>query len=168
MTLPAWLLHAHPQSNSRAHLCPARRFPARLLPRGGAGRAAHTSAKPALLTESRRQAVAAAHPASSPHLAVPYAAPTVCTVCVLTRAKFSPYPCDILSFICASTGKFWAHSPPPHHVSAAPAASSHPSHQSLLLSMHCDADFFFHVLLPGEGKRKKAERRRGKIWIKNS
>lgn len=85
---------------------------------------------------------------------------------VLTHDEFSCCPCDFLGFICASAGEFRACSTPPRRVSAAPAASSCPSHQSSLLSTHCDADFF--VLLPGEGKRKKAERRRGKIRIKNS
>lgn len=164
--MPAWRLHAHPQSNSRAHLCPAQRFPARLLPGGGAGRAEHSSAEPALHAESRRQAAVAAHPVSSPHLAVPCAVPTMRTVGVLIRAKFSPYPRDILSFICASSGKFRARSPPPHHVSAAPAASSRPSHQSPLLSMHCDADFFFHVLLPGEEKRKGLSGEEAKYGLK--
>lgn len=113
-----------------------------------------SSAEPALHAESRRQAAVAAHPVSSPHLAVPCAVPTMRTVGVLIRAKFSPYPRDILSFICASSGKFRARSPPPHHVSAAPAASSRPSHQSPLLSMHCDADFFF-MFCCLERKREK-------------
>lgn len=86
---------------------------------------------------------------------------------VLTPDKFSGCPCDFLGFICASARKFRARRTPPRHVSAAPAAS--PVLPTNPCSFpHIVVQIFFHVLLPGEGKREKAEQRRGKMWIKNS
>ena len=178
---PSWL-EAHLQSSCREHLCLVPRFPARLLPRGGkgeqgmpvsvrlpsshggwTGRGRGISCCPASAAERASAQRLALHPVTQPPCPTQRSAARV--VGVLTHAKFSGCPCDFLGFICASAGKFRARRTPPRHVSAAPAASSCPSHQSPLLSARCGADFFMFCCLE-RGKEQRLNGEEAKCGLK--